>query len=334
MAAGFPCPLRGSGVNGLVKINARFSSASHMASASKASPITRWLAGLAALFLLVTTDAATRRIELPNGDVYEGEVVDGVLTGQGTYVSNRHRYVGEFLNGKMHGEGTFYWPDGRVFEGRFVNDRRQGEGRLSWPDGRVFEGAFVNDRREGRGRLTWSNGNVYTGEFRANQITGGGRLVWDNQDVYEGEFREGERSGWGTQTWQNGNRYVGEWAANRREGIGAYYWKDGTVYRGEFTANRMHGHGVKSVPDGDRYFQRWVDGELVRETLIAEDARCRMTLDGARWMFTSEECVNGKAHGWGTAVRLDGQAYVVGGRFVLGHMVQGEIGWLSVAELP
>lgn len=297
-------------------------------------PSPRQCIALAAAFFLVTADAATRRIELPNGDVYEGEVVDGVLTGQGTYVSSLHRYVGAFLNGKMHGEGTIYWPDGRVFAGRFVNDRRQGRGRLEWPDGRVFEGDFVNDRREGTGRLTWGNGDVYSGDFRANQITGNGRLASANEDVYEGEFLEGERSGWGTQAWQNGNRYVGEWRANGREGIGAYHWRDGTVYRGEFMANKMHGYGVKSVPDGNPYFQQWADGQLVQETVIAEDARCRVTLDGEPWMFTSDECVNGRAHGWGTAVRLDGEAYVVRGRFVLGHMVQGEIGWLNVAELP
>ena len=65
-----------------------------------------WLAApILAMGVAVTADAATRRIELPNGDVYEGEVVDGVLTGQGTYVSSLHRYVGAFLNGKMHGEG-------------------------------------------------------------------------------------------------------------------------------------------------------------------------------------------------------------------------------------
>ena len=294
----------------------------------------RRLVAVLALCLVASTEAATQRIELPNGDVYEGDVVDGVLTGEGTYTSSQHRYVGRFLNGKMHGEGTIYWPDGRVFEGRFVNDRRQGQGRLTRPDGRVFEGGFVNDRQEGTGVLTWGNGNVYTGEFRANQITGAGRLVWDNQDVYEGEFLAGERAGWGTQTWQNGTRYVGEWAANLRDGLGAYYWKDGTVYQGEFTANSMHGYGVKKVPDGDRYFQRWSEGRLVEETVIVEDRRCRVTLDDHAWMFSSDECVNGLAHGWGVAVRLDGDAYVGGGRFVLGHMVEGEIGWLSVPDLP
>ena len=275
--------------------------------------------------------AAPERVVLPNGDVYEGDVVDGVWTGRGAYTGKQHRYVGEFRNGKMHGAGVFHWPDGRVYEGAFVNERRHGRGKLTWPDGRVFEGNFVNGQRQGRGVLAWPNGNVYAGDFHADQITGGGRLTWQNQDVYEGDFVNGERSGWGTHTWRNGNRYVGEWRGNRREGIGAYHWKDGTVYHGQFVANRMHGFGVKHPPDdGERRFQRWRTGQLVADRAIAADARCGLDLDGHGWMFQSAECVNGRAHGRGVAVRLDGEAFIAAGRFVLGELVQGEVSWLTV----
>ncbi len=291
-----------------------------------------WRSALLSLPLLaLTLAAAAERVVLPNGDVYEGDVVGGVWTGRGAYTGNQHRYVGEFLNGKMHGDGVFHWPDGRVYEGAFVNEKRHGRGKLTWPDGRVFEGNFVNDQREGRGVLAWPNGNVYAGDFRADQITGAGRLTWKNLDVYEGDFVNGQRSGWGAQTWSNGNRYVGEWRANRREGIGAYHWKDGTVYYGQFVANSMHGHGVKHPPDDDeRRFQRWRAGQLVADTLIDEDERCRLALDGHAWMFESGECVNGRAHGRGVAVRLDGEAFIADGRFVLGALVQGEVSWLTV----
>ena len=281
--------------------------------------------------LLALPDAAAERIVLPNGDVYEGDVVDGARSGRGTYTSNQHRYEGEFRAGKMNGAGVLQWADGRIYEGAFANDKRHGRGRLRWPDGRILEGVFVNDQREGPGTLTWPNGNAYRGDFRAGQITGRGRLVWDNEDVYEGDFINGQRFGWGVQTWRNGNRYAGEWRSNRREGIGAYHWKDGTVYYGQFRANRMHGVGVKHGPDGgDRYFQHWREGALASESIISADARCQLTLDGHAWMFSSDRCVNGHAHGRGAAVRLDGEAFVVDGHFVLGRMVRGEIGWLTV----
>ena len=245
----------------------------------------RVLSLTALLLLAAVADAAERRIELSNGDVYEGEVVNGVRSGFGTYITAAgHRYTGYFENNRMHGEGAFYWPDERVFEGTFVNGLRNGEGTLTWPDGRVFEGTFVNDRREGRGELTWPNGNVYVGEFDAN----------------------------------------------RRHGRGAYHWRDGTVYRGRFEDNRMQGFGVKSSPDGERYFQRWRDGELVNEAHVAANARCELVLEGEPWMFASADCINGLAHGAGIAVRLDGEAYVDNGRFVLGNMVAGEMHRLVV----
>ena len=298
----------------------------------RAAPL-RTLLWTAPLLLAAVVDAAVRRIELPNGDVYEGEVVNGVRSGYGTYITAAgHRYTGYFENNRMHGEGAFYWPDERVFEGTFVNGLRNGQGTLTWPDGRVYEGSFVNDRRDGRGRLTWPNGNVFTGEFRNNAITGRGTLVWDNQDVYEGAFVDGERTGWGEQTWHNGNRYIGEFEANRRHGRGAYYWRDGTVYRGQFADNRMQGFGVKSTPDGERYFQDWRDGELVNESRIAANPRCELILEEVPWMFASDDCINGRAHGTGIAVRVDGQAYVQNARFVLGHMVAGEVHRLLVQD--
>ena len=90
----------------------------------------------------------------------------------------------------------------------------------------------------------------------------------------------------------------------------------------------MQGFGVKFAPDGERYFQHWLDGELVDETPVAENPRCALVLEEEAWMFASADCINGLAHGAGIAVRLDGQAYVDGGRFVLGNMVAGEMRWL------
>lgn len=280
--------------------------------------------------VVALASAAAERVVLPNGDIYEGDVVDGVFAGQGTYTSNQHRYVGQFVNGRMHGAGTFHWPDGRIYEGSFVNEKRHGRGKLTWPDGRVFEGSFANDQRQGQGVLAWPNGNVYAGDFLADEITGAGRLTWQNGDVYQGDFVNGERFGWGEQTWGNGNRYVGEWRANQREGIGAFHWRDGTVYHGQFVANRMDGYGVKHTPDDGDRFQQWRTGQLVADTLIDEDRRCRLALDGHAWMFQSDDCVNGRAHGRGVAVRLDGEAFIADGRFVLGALVQGEISWLTV----
>jgi hypothetical protein len=88
--------------------------------------------------------AAYRHVELPNGDVYEGEINDGVRNGRGTYTwADGHRYVGEYQNDRMHGTGIYYWPDGRIYEGAFERDLRQGKGVLKWPNGDRYEGDFA-----------------------------------------------------------------------------------------------------------------------------------------------------------------------------------------------
>ena len=113
--------------------------------------------------------ARTETIELANGDLYEGEVVDDLRTGQGIYVwADGHRYEGQFEANRMHGQGVYFWPDGRT-----------------------YTGSFVTDRREGRGVLRWPNGDVYEGEFRDNKMHGTGRFVWANQDAYVGDDSAG-----------------------------------------------------------------------------------------------------------------------------------------------
>ena len=43
-----------------------------------------------------------------NGDIYEGDLVDGELTGKGKYTfANGDTYVGSFNKGRRTGEGKF-----------------------------------------------------------------------------------------------------------------------------------------------------------------------------------------------------------------------------------
>ncbi|OQY56055.1 MAG: hypothetical protein DRR08_30395 [Candidatus Parabeggiatoa sp. nov. 2] len=46
-------------------------------------------------------------------DTYDGEFIDGVLNGQGTYVwRNGDRYIGQFREGKRYGRGVMKYADG------------------------------------------------------------------------------------------------------------------------------------------------------------------------------------------------------------------------------
>ncbi|MEQ8690826.1 MAG: hypothetical protein RIC89_08320 [Pseudomonadales bacterium] len=80
-----------------------------------------WLSLLLGLACAASTWAAT--VELPNGDSYQGETLDGQRHGHGVYIwENGNRYEGEFFANRMHGEGTFTWADGRTYVGNFAED--------------------------------------------------------------------------------------------------------------------------------------------------------------------------------------------------------------------
>lgn len=304
---------------------------------------------LCLLALGPNAQAAERRIELPNGDVYEGDIVGDMRTGQGTYTwADGHRYVGEFLSNRMHGQGVYTWPDQRSYVGGFVEDRREGHGVLTWPNGNRYEGEFLDNQMHGQGTLTWANKDVYEGSFQDGRRTGEGQFTWHTGEVYRGEFVDGVleghgvfewpdgrtfegtfsggmKSGRGTFTWPNGNRYDGMFAQDERSGLGVFRSRDGTVYRGQFAADKMHGYVVKQRPDNQLDLQHWTDGELQVTQPLASVPRCRLEIDGSPWMFEADTCVNGLAHGTGLAARIDGREIIENGRYVLGKRISGEV---------
>ena len=42
-----------------------------------------------------------------NGNIYEGEFIDNIISGKGTYTTkNGDIYIGNFINGLINGKGT------------------------------------------------------------------------------------------------------------------------------------------------------------------------------------------------------------------------------------
>jgi len=156
------------------------------------------LAAVLCALVLAPADALARRIELPNGDVYEGDIEDGFRTGEGVYVwADGHRYEGEFLNNRMHGQGVYHWPDGRTYRGDFVNDRREGQGVLRWPNGDTYNGEFQDNQMHGQGTFRWANGDVYTGQFAEGVPQGRGVYRFADGRTLRGSYT-GWESGSGT----------------------------------------------------------------------------------------------------------------------------------------
>ena len=88
----------------------------------------------------------------PNGDTYDGDFVNAIPQGFGTfYFNNGNIYTGQMLNSEFQGKGKMSWKMGSVYEGDFVNNKREGEGRTTDADGSYFAGMYKGDWREGFG---------------------------------------------------------------------------------------------------------------------------------------------------------------------------------------
>ena len=68
-------------------------------------------------------------VRIKNGDLYQGQMKDGCITGQGIYKSLQRKtcYEGDFIDAKRHGAGKFYSLGTApkmtyVYEGQFEDD--------------------------------------------------------------------------------------------------------------------------------------------------------------------------------------------------------------------
>lgn len=144
-------------------------------------------------------------------------------------------YEGEMKGGKLTGTGTKTWANGTVYTGPFANNVPDGQGRMVFEDKTVYEGGFRNGQKEGLGKMTWANGSYYEGNWTADKMNGKGKYVWGNTegrgDSYDGDFKDGARTGKGVYTYANGERFEGGWSAGNFAGEGTLTAADGTVYK-------------------------------------------------------------------------------------------------------
>ena len=146
---------------------------------------------------------------MPKRDKYMGKKnKDGMPHGPGRMeLANGDKYEGEWAQGEMSGRGKHRWANGSLYEGEWVNGVRDGRGRYCFtPRGTSsYEGDFKNDRREGAGVYVYSNDETYTGGFLNDRRHGPGRFLWASNREDVGCFEEGNMIGEGVR-----------WSANRQ----------------------------------------------------------------------------------------------------------------------
>ncbi|MDU8359160.1 C13 family peptidase [Pseudomonas syringae group sp. J309-1] len=199
------------------------------------------------------------RIDYPNGSWYKGEFHDGLWQGHGEWhASNGDTYKGYFANGLFDGEGTLI-THGGVYVGGFKQGRREGEGTLK-EKGLTYRGAFKADQYEGLGRIELEDGSQYQGMFARGKPNGEGLRSDASGNQFSGKFVNGKLEGNGSFTSAEGDQYVGGFRNNQLDGRGRYENSDGDVWVGQFRAGALNGKGELIGADGSRYqgeFTNW-----------------------------------------------------------------------------
>lgn len=129
---------------------------------------------------------------------YKGEFNAGEKTGHARYEQDGNVYEGDFVNGEFHGQGKYYFVEtGKTYEGQFVNNQMSGKGKMTWPDQSRYEGDFKNGKAEGNGVEFLTNGDKYTGQFK-NDLKHGAGIYYNTNDQTkrQGEWQNGKRVAW------------------------------------------------------------------------------------------------------------------------------------------
>ena len=156
-----------------------------------------------------------------DGEVYEGDVVEGAREGVGICLfPNGLLYQGQWLQGKEHGTGKLMTHGRKViYEGEWSEGKMNGKGRYVFPSGGVYEGDWRENMRHGQGTYLLPGGARYEGDWKEDLRWGFGAFTWADGSVYEGEWVRGVRQGKGTLKCTE-FEYVGQWTGNKMEGKG------------------------------------------------------------------------------------------------------------------
>ncbi|WP_223453271.1 MULTISPECIES: C13 family peptidase [unclassified Pseudomonas] len=228
---------------------------------------------------------------LPDGGRYRGDLVNGLLQGQGRVdYPNGSWYAGSFDKGQWHGQGEWHGSNGELYRGNFNLGLFDGQGTLT-TSGSSYTGGFKAGRREGEGTLK-ENGMTYRGEFKADQYSGLGRLELEDGSSYQGQFAHGKPNGEGQRGDASGNQFTGHFKDGQLEGNGTFNSAEGDIYVGSFKNNQLHGKGRYENADGDVWLGQFKEGSLNgKGELIGADGSHYIG-QFSDWRFTGQGRLN------------------------------------------
>jgi hypothetical protein len=117
-----------------------------------------------------------RRAPSPDSTTVSKRCSDGNKKSTKTW-PNGDSYEGELLNGEPDGYGAMHYADGRTYIGDWMVGMKEGRGVFTWHSSERYEGEYKNDNRHGHGVLTYQEGShieVYTGSWKDDTVHGYG----------------------------------------------------------------------------------------------------------------------------------------------------------------
>ncbi|WP_417661982.1 C13 family peptidase [Pseudomonas sp.] len=244
---------------------------------------------------------------LPDGSQYRGQVIDGLLQGDGRldFVGGGW-YQGNFKDGQMSGAGELRRNNGEHYVGEFKRGLYHGRGKLTHSDGSQYEGGFDEGLYAGEGILK-NTATVYRGQFKQGQFSGLGALENTDKSSYNGQFRAGQANGQGVYTDAYGNQFSGVFNNGLLNGPGSFKSSEGDLYTGDFIDDQFTGNGRYQNAAGDVWSGEFQDGAL------SGDGEFKGA-DGSHYLGQfSDWSYNGQ----GRLSQADGSTYE--GRFIYGE---------------
>ena len=253
-------------------------------------------------------------------------------------------YEGQYVNNVRSGEGIMTYANGDVYEGAWAKDHPNGVGKLvskgslafllpcypvvfsilsvtnqfllltitlnpcvhtyvintiinnNFCSGNTYVGEFKNGKFDGVGKYTYRSDpsneeedfNLYEGEFAAGKFDGKGECNYADGSTYRGYFSEGMREGKGALKLANGDMYSGDWVNDKYQGHGILHYASGGEYEGMFSHGMKHGKGMFKYGDGTVDKGYWSDDKRVakptKEMIEAAAAAAPLTNKDASWL--------------------------------------------------
>jgi uncharacterized caspase-like protein len=122
------------------------------------------------------------RVELANGDIFEGDIRQGLKQGKGSFTwKNGQHYAGDWLNDQAVGVGKITFASEDTYEGEVQLGEAHGQGTYTFASGDRYQGAWQGGKKNGKGRYLWQDGSYWEGEFIDDQQTANGAMVFPSE---------------------------------------------------------------------------------------------------------------------------------------------------------